>query len=388
MDVENLKAELQEKIPAEKKLEEERNAPEVFAGQKIQAIEKDIAIFKHNANSQVLEAEQSIGLGREGVREARSALGLDEKNSKIVGEANNLAEGIKTKIKKIVAIGMATVAFSGAGNFEKTRGGSNENDEISFNLAKKNESNQKDIFVEEDPIANAEKQSKIAELRESAEKMKNASMQHIASAEYLRRLTNELGGYSDGAKELQKRRLENLANVTFEFLTKDEMKKRFGADDPVRSYVVGVYNSVENKIFITCNLKNRKDIDETIEHELQHASVGNDKYMTKRAKEFFTTFHDGVKTKNPDLDKYLGDYREKMAWKMETDIELEKLGIKKYDEVFTKEHYKILRDKCDKGELPSHLKRLVEKMREVDFIEMFNEIAENEKMKNDFTEQA
>jgi hypothetical protein len=376
----------QEKVLLEKKSAEREIALELFAEQKIEKIEKIFADFNYGADKQIMEASQSVNLDAKEINDVKSALDLDRKSSEMVGEAKKLTEKMKARIKKFATIGMAMMAFGVAGDYEKNKGGGSDNIKVTSGLAEKNKTGQKDIIIDE--IANFKVQAKMAELEIDAEKMKNASLEHVASFEYLDRLSKELDGDLNGAKKLQEERLANLAKVSFSFLARNEMKRLYGVDDPAGGFVAGFYDNKENKIFIAHDLKSRKRIDEVIEHELQHASTGSDKYMTKRAKDFFATFHNDISGVSPDMNSYFRDYREKMAWKMEADLELERLGIKKYGEVFTKKHYKLLREKCDAGNLSNHIKRLLETIREADFIEMFNEIATNENTGRDFVKQA
>ncbi len=116
-----------------------------------------------------------------------------------------------------------------------------------------------------------------------------------------------------------------------------------------------------------------------IAHELIHSAYGGssllDKEEIKLLEKSFKKNKDISKTNN----KYLKNISERIARKKQTDFYLESQGIKKYEEKFTKEHYKKLEELKNKKMLSAEVEELFDTTDEDGFIRIMNDIAYNNK---------
>jgi hypothetical protein len=74
-----------------------------------------------------------------------------------------------------------------------------------------------------------------------------------------------------------------------------------------------------------------------------------------------------------------------LARKQALDAEMEKLGIKKYDEDFTGEHYDKLLEYNKAGNLSAGAREFIKTTKPEFFKQIFNEIATNKNINSDLT---
>ncbi len=203
--------------------------------------------------------------------------------------------------------------------------------------------------------------SHLQELRSIGGAKKQRVLENINSGAYLSRLEKE-GFTNDQLKEEQKIRLGNVKAANFSIKDVVDFKG---------NGVNGLFNFNQCKksfgVFIDSNslrheniLREKGDNDilgYTAEHELTHAAVFSDHRISKRAQNILKTtfvFDENAIQKSIasissfeiDIDrnfkKYHSSVAERYARKKTLDIEMEDLGIKKYEDDFTEEHYKKL----------------------------------------------
>ncbi len=237
----------------------------------------------------------------------------------------------------------------------------------------------KDVFMSEDsPVESGES----AELESSFEKLKSEYLAHVSSDEYLQKLTLEFGD-EEIAKQNQEARVKRLQGVRAEFLPKDEMKRRFGKDDPKGTSVGGIYFEEENKLFASSDISPTR-FENLVTHELSHVSTKSDKLISGRAGELLTGSFVPHQVKNPSaidgekLNAYLNLKEERLARKQQLDMEMERLGIKKYGEPFTPEVLEKLNDKATLEKLSDDAKMFIRTTDQTQLKRIFDEIAQND----------
>ncbi|MFH0969308.1 MAG: hypothetical protein V1804_02270 [Patescibacteria group bacterium] len=237
--------------------------------------------------------------------------------------------------------------------------------EFTGDQIKNTTSKAKDMILEDSNENNLESPELVSE----ATKLKENLLSHIRSDEYLAKLKKELDGNEDEAKRYQKIRTENLENVKITPLSLGEMKERFGKDDPPGANVVGYYDPIGHEAFIA---HDHKDKYVTAMHELIHASTRQEKDMSEKAKKILAE-----STKEGSVD-YLRKPEERMARKQLLDLEMDKLGIKKYGEEFKVGHYEKLMEYFKEGKLSRPAKEFINTTKPEEFKKIFDELAKNE----------
>ncbi|MFA6416897.1 MAG: hypothetical protein WCW61_01745 [Patescibacteria group bacterium] len=205
-----------------------------------------------------------------------------------------------------------------------------------------------------------------------------ALIEHVKSPEYLKKLMLEYDIDEQAAKEHQQTRLQNIMHGTYSL------------DDNNANY------ETDEKRFSVILPKNHKKHEFTVEHEiLGHKTVDADEYSRKAAK-LMSKSGQKIDFKKPEFKEYLkkthGDTREdtkrvlsnyfrsqpeRYARKQVLELEMEQLGIKKYGEEFTDEHYRQLSDLYKKGKLSDDSRQFFSTTKPEYFKIIFNEIAEN-----------
>lgn len=233
---------------------------------------------------------------------------------------------------------------------------------------------QKEQLTEEEKVNAKEK---IIEMMTLVEQAKLELVHHIGSKEYLYKLAQEMNISKEAAKEHQKIRINNIKNVSYEF----ENNMAIFAVTGGRGYAY--YDRYKNIIVMPYNidLKDKKDKDyfyEVLIHEILHESTQGKKGISNKAKEDFNKVFNPIVNESKEDSIYYGRAEELIVRKQILDLNMEKLGIKKYEDKFTREHYKMLKDLEKEDKLSPAEKELFEHIpKEEDFIKIINELAEN-----------
>jgi hypothetical protein len=102
--------------------------------------------------------------------------------------------------------------------------------------------------------------------------------------------------------------------------------------------------------------------------------------MSEYAKNLYSKAYDSTKVENTMLDnrrmrEYMGDPTEIDARKKELEHELERLGVKKYGERFTQEHYNKAWELMNKGKLSYQASRFLQIIKAEYIGEIMNNVA-------------
>jgi hypothetical protein len=217
-----------------------------------------------------------------------------------------------------------------------------------------------------------EKMAKIVSFVEDA---KDELMKHISSDEYLDKLPKEMNISKGAAAEHQKIRVINIRNLSYEFKKGDQIFMDSGGG-------CAYYLSSTNKIVLPFDRDltdsgANKFFYETILHEILHESTQYEKGMSYKSIE---TLEKSFKTKYKDEPKeereYYNDAGELIVRKQILDLEMEKLGLKKYGEKFTNEHYKKLLILKEENKLSSDALDFISHIKPEDFPKVINDLAE------------
>lgn len=221
-----------------------------------------------------------------------------------------------------------------------------------------------------------EEQAKEAILSEQYEKLKrNADIiKHqkqwlekiIGSDAYLQRLIIETEGDESKAKELQEARLQRLHDYNF-YLSNDPIASLENA----LGHVDNTYN-----VFLGNSVAIIPGKTKTPIHEFDHQHLIG--LMTDYAKGVYSTLSaDNIEKYQFDNPQYYFNPIELAARKRVLDYELEKMGIKTYEEAFTDEHYQKIQELLEEGALDRNSKEFFNSFSRDSVMVIMNTIAEN-----------
>lgn len=218
---------------------------------------------------------------------------------------------------------------------------------------------------------------KIIEILALVEQAKLELIKHIQSDEYLNNLGKEIDISEKAAKEHQKTRISNIKNLSLEFKTSS------GIGMDTNGFGYAYYRRDLNKIFMPYNINLKNDYDKkefynALLHEILHESTQTSKGMSVKSMNVLEeSFQQKDSTETKEKVSYYSNPVELIVRKQILDLEMEKLGIKKYGEVFTEDHYKKLKELRDKYELSSDAIQLIDHIKPEEFTKIMNELAEN-----------
>ncbi len=199
-----------------------------------------------------------------------------------------------------------------------------------------------------------EKYKEIKENIKKFEEEKQEILKVRKSDAYLKRLIKELDGGVEAAKKLQEKRVEKIKNLkfhlsNFSYSTKDDALGHHGYL-PESDYIAFANEGHEYNPYLGT-------------HEYSHASDYGGENIPEGTKKVFKKDYTFKKRQTEFEKKYDSIHKEKygkeyysnpteiLARKAVFDTELEKLGIKKYEEEFTQEHYKKIKKLKKEGKL-------------------------------------
>ena len=221
----------------------------------------------------------------------------------------------------------------------------------------------------------------------------NNILTHVESEEYLNKLVEEVGN-TDDAKKIQEQRIRSLKQAELFYIPDERellrrrmypkgisMAENYDIDEAMidrevdklgDGYVSGFYNSSTHEIALG---KLKK---ETALHELLHAaSMRNMPDGTKTLLEVAYS-----PSGNKKIDDYFGNPDELLVRKQIMDFEMERLGIKKYGEKFTREHYDKLKEAVENDEFSTDAaKEIMMRIKPGMFEHIFNGIADGSNKK-------
>lgn len=325
-----------------------------------------------------------------------------EHDAKIRGVLNKLAEKIKTdkKMRALaislsllnVAPGSAKASDAGEDIRDKSRekyiNSMTENQSDGGLLDQMQETEDGRLLVKLERNNKGEKSKSYREKRNDiAEDLRRKFIKHVGSKEYLDKLTIELDGDIKRAQKEQKFRVKELTSVEIDV----NSNKQTWPEDIREGRRDGYYSTGDRKIYVDRSLPSYL-LSEIVIHELAHASTRGPIKISKNAFEKLTKayvspnneqFDDkyGEKVSYGMKDDYLSWSTEMLARKQQLDLEMESLGIKKYGEEFTNDHYDKVIEMYQQDAFGYDSKifiEIIKKDPEV-FKEIFNKIAKLEK---------
>ena len=192
--------------------------------------------------------------------------------------------------------------------------------------------------------------------------------------------------------------INNLKTVKFKIISQETLNQLTTSEND-NFISLGGYLRSEHTIYIVP--RDLNSIFETILHESLHATYKGDRELTEKEKEILkksfklrrfikkkyplhelpSVYQDG---KSEFLENYHKKPSERIVRKKMLDFELEKLGIKKYDEKFTKEHYTILLKLIKEGKLSKDATEFILSTTRRDLINIMNTIAYNDNDELDY----
>ncbi len=359
--------------------------------------------------------ECATSLGQIEARAEKDGLVVDAEDKKALQELGveadsareelktSLAEKIIKKLKTAATIGMAAMAFSGAGKFEEkqTLGDLGDvkatewvnPDAIESPKSEVNKNTKYEKSIEDIPVFEQQKARKnlleSLELNSGAdtEKILIQIRDHISSQEYLNKLQIEFGGDIEKAKKSQQRRIIYTDFVKISFSDKNDLTSEAIDTSQYNKWIPkwlaleiecfklginGAAGHYEPKDHII-GLPNDRDNYIVGRHEILHASTRGVYDMPESTKSILKDSYQKSETRK---DTYLNNATEILVRKQALDFEMDKLGIKKYGERFTKEHYEKMMEHYEKGDFPYDINDFIETTKPEYFEKIFNEIAD------------
>ncbi|HPT08204.1 MAG TPA: hypothetical protein PLE28_00715 [bacterium] len=208
---------------------------------------------------------------------------------------------------------------------------------------------------------------KFNDLNQMVDSIKNEIKIHIESKEYLNKLTIELDSNVLEATVQQQIRLKNLANLKCNFVSLEALN----SDSNVEMFSYYLGGTVN--IYLPYNSEDEEYLKAATYHEILHEVTLGEKNISKKT---IQTLKESYTTKNSNYG-YFFDPSERLVRKQVLDLEMEKLGIKKYGEKFTHEHYNQLIRLYNNNKLSQDADRLLETTKPEYFEKLMNEIAQN-----------
>lgn len=361
---------------------ESEQSPEDLCTEKISHLSMQQRKIEAEGETRLNHINKTIDLSPEKTDSLTERSGIKKVLQDIATKGKNLIDEMGTNLKVVAMAGIAGIAIGGVGGQESL------SHETPHDLS---------IIENSNPVDNQEggktpieQEKKKSESYITALGIKNEVTEHVRSKEYFERLLKEVAGDREEAESIQRERARTLENVKIEMLSLAEMKERFGKNDPNGAFVTGLYGGLNNNtVYFSYETDiakgfNKEALQRTMRHEFLHASMGVTAYMTEESKQIFdASFDDKLKKDSPELNTYYQDHAERIARKQELDMEMDKLGIKKYGEEFTQKHYEKLIEYAKKGGLSRHATEFLKTTKPEYFEKIFNKIAAEQEDKKD-----
>jgi hypothetical protein len=183
---------------------------------------------------------------------------------------------------------------------------------------------------------------------------------HFSSPEFLNKLQQKLN--TKNARKKQQEIINNLNSVKIIITTPSHIKKL------TQNEGNACYDLNEHSIYVPFIGFN----DEIITHELIHGAYNSTESLSNDDIKILYKLY----KKNKKVDnEYQRNPAERITRKKLLDFELDRLGIKKYDEKFTKEHYNKLLELKNKNNLSRTANDILNTITEKQLIELMNTIA-------------
>ncbi len=198
----------------------------------------------------------------------------------------------------------------------------------------------------------------------------------VKSNEYKKRLSGELDDTQTFDMNYKIRK-NKITDKDYDVIPRDTL-----TNNPDGS-VLGSYDSESDNVEIT-----KKAIDRnrsTPVHEFAHDMTFANMLLSKKALTLYTESFDQSRMSQGELEmiEYLKDPTERDARKKELEFELEKLGVKKYGEEFTDDHYRKMIELQKEQQFSNGADQFIRMTKPEYFKKIMNEIAEHQTVASD-----
>jgi len=241
-------------------------------------------------------------------------------------------------------------------NFYYSGGNNSKEDSI---LIKKNLEEETADYIK---IANNPKEFYEQQLK-FVQEIKSEIVSHFLSTDFLSKL--EILNSKEIAEEKRQKLIENINNVDIIFVSPESLSE---TDETLAYYLPSVHKIV----FPFDNLNSI-----IVAHELIHSAYRGYSLLNKEEINLLKKSFKKSKEISRKENKYYKNISERIDRKKQTDFYLEIIGIKKYGEKFTKEHYKKLKELEEKKMLNGEVQDFFDMTNEDQFIDIMNSIADN-----------
>lgn len=191
----------------------------------------------------------------------------------------------------------------------------------------------------------------------------------VKSNEYKKRLSGEFGDTQTFDMNYKIRK-NKITDKDYDVMPRDTF-----TNDPDGS-VLGSYDPESDKVEITKKATDRNR--STPVHEFAHDMTFANILLSKKALTMYTESFDQSRMSQEELEmiEYLKDPTERDARKKELEFELEKLGVKKYGEEFTDDHYRKMIELQKEQQFSDGADQFIRMTKPEYFRKIMNEIAE------------
>lgn len=210
-------------------------------------------------------------------------------------------------------------------------------------------------------------ENELAQKEQLVDDTKNQIKTHIQSDAYLQKLAKELSLSLADAKIHQQARLQNLDNLQCRFLSLSGLEEFSG-----RKGTIGFYLSDGNVIYLPYDLADKILFKEVVNHEILHEVTRCAAGIPSTTKNILKDSYKGRS------DNYFSTTPERLVRKQLLDDDMERLGIKKYEEKFTHKHFVKLMDAFWGGKLSRGSMEFIRDTGEEDTEKIINEVANAE----------
>jgi hypothetical protein len=196
------------------------------------------------------------------------------------------------------------------------------------------------------------------------EKIKDELITHFSSPEFLKKL--EIILPAEKAQKEQANLVNNLKSVNLIVASPDSIAQR-----SVSKAAGASYSPIEHRILIPF-----AELDEEkIMHELIHSAYRGDQNLSPEEEKILNINFQKNKHFSPRENEYQHKVSERIVRKKLLDLEMERLGLKKYREKFTHEHYELLKKLRDENKLGQGASELLDTSTEKQLQELMNNLA-------------
>lgn len=240
-----------------------------------------------------------------------------------------------------------------------------------------------EIKKEREKLNNNDKEiakKKISELLILVGQAKLEVIKHVQSNEYLGKMIKEMKISKKEAQKHQGELINNVKSILVNFNNSMRISFEEGA--------LGYYKPWSHEIVIPYDTdieqqKNKDVFCGVLIHEIIHG-LTKAKTTRKEARVFKKSFKKADEKESEHRVGYLASPVELIVRKQMLDIEMEKLGIKKYGEKFTEDHYKKILELKKENKLSQGSIELIDHIKSENFPKIMNELAETKENNDNY----